>query len=830
MPDMGLLERERFFGVLRECPPGRVVLLSGEAGIGKTSVVREFCAEVDRPVLWGACDALRTPRPLGPLRDIARTAGGDLAAVMASDSPRHVMFAAFLDLLSARDCVAVVEDAHWADEATADLLVFVARRIAATRALLVVTYRDDEIGPDHPLRAVLGALATDREVRRIHLPPLSVEAVARLAGTDGRALHDRTGGNPFYVTEVLADPDRKVPGTVRDAVLARAAGLRAVEREALESVAIFPGHALASHVQAPPEALDGCVAAGMLVRDGRRIRFRHELARLAVAEGIAAARRVRLHERALADLAGSGADAARLTYHAEEAGDIAAVLVHAPAAAERALAVSANRQAAEHLEQALRFADELDARARAEVLERYAEACSRLDRDDQAVKACDQAIECWREAGDRVREAALLARGSYYRWLMGETDAAHEAVREALALARRLPPGPGLVAAYTWSAYRLMLARAIPAAIETGEKAIELAERFGERALLVRALNAVGSAYWFRDTHRAEEYLTRSMAVARLAGDEAAVGAALVNLGSGAAEIRSYERAEHWLTETVEWCTPRDLECSGRYALAWLARCAFERGEWARAAALLERAEMDGSPPGKIVALTVLGRLRVRRGDPGAAEVLDEAWRLAVRTGDLQRLWPVAAGRAELAWLAGRPAGHLVRETYELAVRLAHPWAIGELGAFLDAAPAPEAAAPYRLEPVAAARAWEELGCPYEAATALARDDRRLREALGIFERLGARPAADRVARRMRDLGQRAPRRTTLSHPYGLTAREADVLALLREGLRNAEIAERLHIAEKTAGHHVSAILAKLGVRTRQEAAGLRSRDPASPR
>src|SRR5689334_16314809 len=114
---MELLERESSLEALRECPLGRVVLVSGEAGVGKTMLVREFCDRADRLVLWGACDALRTPRPLGPLHDIARMAGGDLAAVMAGTSPRHAMFNAFLDELSLRDAVVVVEDAHWADEA-----------------------------------------------------------------------------------------------------------------------------------------------------------------------------------------------------------------------------------------------------------------------------------------------------------------------------------------------------------------------------------------------------------------------------------------------------------------------------------------------------------------------------------------------------------------------------------------------------------------------------------------------------------------------------------------------------------------------------------------
>ncbi|MDJ0463995.1 hypothetical protein [Streptomyces sp. H27-C3] len=288
-----------------------------------------------------------------------------------------------------------------------------------------------------------------------------------------------------------------MPRTVRDAVLARAARLGAPEQDALKAVAVFPGLAHLPLIRAAPAAVDARVRAGPLIRDGTRIRFRHELARLAVAEATAPGRRITLHQHALADLMRQGADPAHLAHHAYAADDGAAVLLHAPHAARRASALGAHRQAVDHYAQVLRFADPLPVRDRAELLESYAEECAHVGRGREAVTASPQALEVWRALGDQQREAALLARRSHYLWITGANSAAHACVRAGPDLAEWLAPGPWLAAAYTWSAYLLMLANESPDAIEAGSRAVGLAERFGDRALLTRALNAVGTAQFF---------------------------------------------------------------------------------------------------------------------------------------------------------------------------------------------------------------------------------------------------------------------------------------------------------------------------------------------
>jgi DNA-binding CsgD family transcriptional regulator len=331
--------------------------------------------------------------------------------------------------------------------------------------------------------------------------------------------------------------------------------------------------------------------------------------------------------------------------------------------------------------------------------------------------------------------------------------------------------------------------------------------------------------------------LERSARLAAASGDDFAVGRALGNLGSSLGELREYEQAAACLAKAVAFDEEHDLDGLGGYAKSWLAKVRFEQGRWDEAELLAGEALRlrDVLIIIPITALGVLGRVRIRRGDPGGEPLLDEAWELAARTGDLQRLWPIAAGRAESAWLSGRAEEieGLVRPTYEQAVSLGARWPIGELGFWLSRAqaldrPAEEAAEPFALHAAGdwrgAADRWRRIGCPYEHAEALGEgDEPALREALSILTRLGAEPAADQTRERMRRAGLKRvparPRASTREAPAQLTRRQLEVLALVESGLSNAEIAARLFISEKTAGHHVSAILRKLGAGSRGEAA-----------
>jgi DNA-binding CsgD family transcriptional regulator/tetratricopeptide (TPR) repeat protein len=831
---------------------GRVVLVGGEAGVGKTSLIRQFTRALPGKVraLWGGCDPLSLPRPLGPLVDVAPALGPAFERLLEAEVPRARLFAVVRDALQASTHILVFEDVHWADDATLDLLRYLGRRMETTRSLLIATYRDEEVGPRHPLRVVLGDLATAECVRRVALEPLSAEAVGTLAegsGLDPHALHHRTGGNPFFVTEVLAAGGASLPPTLCDAVLARAARLTPPARHALEAAAVlgprFDAALLGEVARVGEAALEECLASGALTRTGAAIAFRHELAREAILEATLPARAAALHRDALAARRRGTIgpdDFATLAHHAEAAGDREAVLDFAPAAAQRASSLRSHREAAAQYERALRFAGGLRPAERALLFEQRSYECYLTSQIAEAIAARREALALWREVGVPAKVGDSHRWLSRLSWFLGRNAEVEAHAREALAVLEPIGPEPPLAWAYSNLAQIHMLAGRAAEAVEWGGRAIAVAEDLGDREVLCHALNNVGTARsHVEDGGPGIEMLERSLKIALEHGFEEHVARAYTNLGASTLTIRRLAEARRHLEAGIAYSIEHDLDSWRLYMLGWLAVCALWEGRYADAVRIAEGmlAQPRLAVPSRIQPLVVVGCVRARRGEPGAAALLDEALALAAETGELQRVGPVRAARAEAAWLAGDLDATRTEasDAFRLAVARGIPWMIGELGFWLwrgggiSAAPA-HAAAPYALQmegrAADAAAAWRALGCPYETALALADvdDEAALRDAHGILETLGALPLAGRVARRLRERGvrdlARRPRASTRANPSGLTTRELEVLRLVAEGLRNAEIADRLFVSPKTVDHHVSALLGKLGARSRSEAAG----------
>jgi DNA-binding CsgD family transcriptional regulator len=853
---VGLVERDTALAALAaafarvaagSASRGGLVIVSGEAGVGKTALIRRHCEE-RRPVariLWGACEPLFAPRPLAPLAEIARSCGGELEQALERDAtPYEVVRALEHELRNGAPSIVVLEDVHWADGATLDVLRLLGRRYGGWPALVLVSHRDDELDRFHPLRRAIGELGSSESLGRIRLQPLSLEGVRAVAvpyRADAEEIYRRTGGNPFFVAEAVAAGD-ELPGTVRDAVLARAARLTERGWALLQAVAVTPPQAeLALLESVAPDAfgsVEECLDSGLLTAtDGARaLQFRHELARLAVEQAIPPDRLLLLHRRALDALeAVPAADAARLAYHAEAAGAGEAVLRYAPAAAEHAASVGAHREAAAQYARALRFADLLSPERYAELCERRSLECYVTTQDDEARVATEEAIARYRELGDTRREADAL------RWLglvqlnRGHPDEGERAAERAVALLERLPPGRELALAYAALAGISLLAEDAARTARWANKGLELAQQLDDVEAFVTALAGFGAAEALGGSEQGRRALEQALALATEHGLDNQIGRAHMFLVMAGSRERSLERMERHVELGLAFCEEHGLAVSARYLLAARAWVELERGTWNRAADTVSLVLTQECALSCLQARVVLALLRARRGDPDPWTPLAEADAVARQTGHLWWLGQVAAARAEAAWLAGRPdeVAAVTEDAYRLALRVQAPWSSGELAlwrrrAGIEEESPPLAAEPFRLQLAGdwrgAAAWWRQSGCRYEAALALADagDEQPLRDALSTLQQLGASPAALLVARRLRELGARrlprGPRSTTRANPANLTPRELDVLRLLASGLRNREIASRLHLSARTVDHHVSAILGKLGARTRAQA------------
>jgi DNA-binding CsgD family transcriptional regulator len=820
---------------------GSVVLVAGEAGGGKSSLVRALQERVgDRAVfLVGACEPLSVPVPLAPVRELAAAAGApDLVELDGDD--RFALAGSLVNAIRARSpAVVVVEDLHWADPATLDVLRLLVRRVEEARFLALLTYREEELGGNPLLAMLVGDLATSGVIRRVALQPLSESAIRELAqpaGLDAQQLAAVTSGNPFLVVEAVASGGA-MPASVREATMARVARLGADARGIVEVAAVIgqriSPHLLRAVVADSIQATDEAIARGVLVGNDESLSFRHELTRQAIEESISAARRAELHRRVLSALAGvARVDPARLADHAERAGLAAEASRYAELAAAEAERVGALREVSLQLARALRNDTGADAASRFGLLLRHVRATNFAGGLEEARRAGEEAVELARRelgAGEQGRALTVLA------WALWSLDRVAEAKRAAEAAVKLLSAtGDVGELARARSADLRMEAVAFDAGavVASAPEALALAARAGLEDVRIDVEISLGLARGHLGDSRAQKDLGEALGAARDARLPFQTIRAYVNTIDVAADFRDHATVDALANEALARLDAFQTAIPRENVLISVARSLADRGRYDDAieyAALGRRSRHGGVP----VSLALESLVRARRAESGADDLLREAWE---QIADLPEGWrhaQIRVARAELAWLRGDLdaalahvnaglasdyAGQFARAASDLAL-----WAL-RCGRLLG--PPTNAAPPVRRELDGdwrgARQGWRRLNAPYEhALAALPGTDSDAREAMAALHRLGAGAAARAFSRERARRGARAPRgprRSTLANKAGLTRREQEVLAHLAQGATNAAIARALHLSERTVAHHVSSILSKLAAPTRMAA------------
>jgi len=844
-----LLERDGALATLDEAlqtaahGTGRVVFVTGEPGIGKTSLVTRFLRDLDARtrVLLGTCDDLSIPRPLGPIRDLVGVVSPGLAEALSAGAAPHEIHALLIAELevSPSPTVLVLEDVHWADDATLDSITVLGRRIGSLPALLVLTLRTGERPPGHPLHAALGAIRADDSVV-VELAPLSEGAVAALAGDGAHELYSATGGNPFYVTELLASRvSEEPPASVANAVLGRASRLEDASRRLVELVSVVPSRVRTSVLDV---AMPGWAVAAaeperrqLLEVDSTHVRFRHELARNAIRASIPIAARRGLHAEILDALLATDADPADIVHHAEAAGADEIVADYAVVAARRAAALESPRQAYSHYRRAAQFVDRLPPAEQAQVLEELATASYLVTRLDDAFAAIGGAIDRYGELGDQEAVGRCTRSLSRFHWFAGHGDAARDKGREAIAILEPLGESVELARAYSGLSQLGMLAEDPAQAFGWGEQALELAGRLGDDRTRAHALINVGSAKLQLDPTEID-VLLEAHAIADAAADRHEATRALANLAYTLMLWGRADLARTFGERALAYAVEHEQHTFMSYLAMMIAGLRLRAGEWDEAERIAQEEIRRESGVSQLLAKTVLAELAVRRGDADATERLADLGAQADRTREFQRTAPVLELETEWALTTGAPipTRHFEQLTTEVRSRGHYVgWSASRICAWaavagIDTGLEPPVAAPYRAmferHWLRAAFEFGEVGWTYDRALMLSllNEEEPLVEALEIARGLGAEPLTRRVVRRMRKLGMRVPqgpREATRANPAGLTPRQLEVLGLLVEGLTNAEIANRLVVSPRTAEHHVAAVLTKLGATTRREAA-----------
>jgi DNA-binding CsgD family transcriptional regulator len=839
-----LVERDSQLEGLREVAEhsarrGGLVFLFGESGHGKTSLIDAFLAGIDHRfgVIRTACEPLGRPLAFGPLLAAADVLPRLVRDELERGALRPVIYREMLHHLRSDPTILIVEDVQWSDEATLGLVRHLGRDIAATSSIVIVSVRPESIDPAHPFQVLAADIG--RHALRLELPPLTprgVRQMTRDTDLDPDAVHAATLGNPFFVEEIVRHPGSAIPATVSDTIAAVVAALPEDARDVLELVALTSDGIAVDWLG--EDGVDIACQRRLVVVEGGRARCRHDLIRTTVERSIPPARRGRHHRslvRMLEDDPTGLERIAELAYHSHEGGLRDEAARYAVAAGAAAAKAGSHREAARAYGWAHQHMASIPEAEVGRVLR--AAAYEHLLVNDFA-KAIEIAEASWELASDELQRAKADAWVAFFAIRFGSDGLAEDHAKAAVAVLRRHPASAALARAEAVLA-QLPLARGMAAdAISPAENAVATAREAGARAVEADALITLGTAMALEGIDRGLELIEEGAAIARELRSLDAAARAVYNLGKIPFSQMNLAEAAARMDEGLRYLASEELDAWYVAVETTRAHIWVIEGEWAASRDALDRVLPRSTCLSTEAEASLVAALRaLRLGEDGALAELDAGLARADSGGDYPEKVMAAELAMEAAWLGlldpGAAADRYTR-MIDAAFTAGDGWSAGRLAFWAlrlgFAPPARQVLGPVADElagdPVKAARRWREAGYPVEACiTEAFAEEAPLRELFSELDELGVDGAIAGLRRRLRERGvtgiPRGVQQATGSHPAGLTARQQDVLALLAAGLTNDAIAQELFISAKTVSHHVSAILAKLEVDTRGQAASV---------
>jgi ATP/maltotriose-dependent transcriptional regulator MalT len=830
---------------------GHCIFISGEAGIGKTALLKEFCRKIKNrcQIYQGTCDALFTPRPLAPLHDVLLQLQERPPEINDSVEDRHIIFSQlFFELKKSNETsLLIFEDVHWADEATLDFIKFLSRRINQLQCLFVLSYRDTEVHSHHPLTNVFGQLNSD-SFSRLRLLPLSREAVKKMAdekGNKGEDVYAITGGNPFYVNEILASYSLGVPDNIKDSILSSYSRLDENTKHIWQILSVLPSAFEVKYLETMEPlyaaTIHSCLELKILVIKDGLISFKHELFRRTIESSLSPFLRIELNKRILhlfRENFEKNGELERIVHHAKAANENEVVVHYAPIVAKQAAKLGAHKQASKLYLTAIEYYQGNDNNSLFALYESYAYECYLSNQIKEAIIFIGKLIQLLAKEPDIQKKGNCLRLLSRLWWLEGNKSKAESYAVEAIDLLKNEPVSVAKAMALSNMSQLKMLSDETEECIFWGDKAIEIAKELADEKILCHALNNVGTALSRIRSSREEgnALLYQSLEIALRNSYQEHVSRAYTNIGSSAVIMKDYSLARKMLEEGIQYGEEKDLNSWTTFLFSEMARLCLETGQWDQACRIADsllRSE-DLGRLSKSEALVVLAKIKMRRGDENVLPLLFEAKAVALQIKELPSMLPVLVGLLEYEWITRSRV--IDEEVLNLAINMVEQkgnvfensefsfWLLKarnqriRLRDFFEGYQVDNP-----LNAVRAAGLWKQIGCAYEQALMLFEGkDSDKRQALEIMDKLGATAVFEKMKFIMRTSGikqlPRGIRKTTRANIANLTQRELDVLHLLKDGLQNKEIGDHLFISPKTVDHHISSILFKLDVNSRTKA------------